>query len=73
MHNIFQVGLKFSHGPKSASASLTLLEVTSSATPRGMKAMPMAKKAGSTVLAVSIGCQAGNFCCLNFVSAKNVN
>ena len=32
----------------------------------GMKAMPMTKKAGNTVPAVSIGCQAGNCCCLNF-------
>lgn len=50
---------------------LTLFEVTSKATPSGMKAMPMAKKAGRTVLAVRIGCQAGNFCCLNLVSEKN--
>jgi len=35
-----------------------------------MKAIPMAKKAGSTVPAVIIGCHAGNFCCLNFVSVK---
>jgi hypothetical protein len=40
------------------------------ATPKGMKAMPMAKNAGRTVPAVNIGCQDGSFCCLNFVSAR---
>ena len=54
------------------SASLTLLDVTSRATPKGMKAMPMAKKAGKTVLAVSMGCHAGNFCCLNLVSGEKL-
>lgn len=49
---------------------LTLSEVMSRATPSGMKAMPIAKNAGRTVPAVIIGCHAGNFCCLNFVSAK---
>ena len=32
----------------------------------GMKATPMTKKVGRTVPAVSIGCQAGRACCLNF-------
>lgn len=48
----------------------TPLDVTSRAIPSGINAIPMAKKAGSTVPAVRIGCHAGNFCCLNFVSAK---
>jgi len=30
----------------------------------------MAKKAGSTVPAVRIGCHAGSFCCFNFVSER---
>jgi len=47
---------------------LTPFDVTSSATPRGMKTIPIAMNAGRTVPAVIIGCQAGNFCCLNFVS-----
>ena len=46
----------------------TPLEVTRSAIPSGINAIPMAKKAGKTVPAVKIGCHAGNFCCLNFVS-----
>ena len=52
---------------------LTLLEVMSRATPSGMNAMPIAKKAGSTVPAVIMGCHAGNFCCLNFVSEEYQN
>lgn len=48
----------------------TPFDVTSRAIPSGINAIPMAKKAGSTVPAVRIGCHAGNFCCLNFVSAK---
>lgn len=36
--------------------------------PSGMNAIPIAKKAGRTVPAVRMGCQAGNFCCLNLVS-----
>jgi hypothetical protein len=47
---------------------LTLFEVTSKATPRGMNPMPMAKNAGRTVLAVRMGCHAASFCCLNLVS-----
>ena len=49
----------------------TLLEVMSNATPRGMNAIPIAKKAGRTVPAVMMGCHAGSFCCLNFVSIQN--
>ena len=30
--------------------------------------MPMMKNAGRTVPAVRMGCHAGSFCCLNFVS-----
>ena len=36
--------------------------------PSGMKQTPKANRSGRTVLAVRIGCQAGNFCCLNLVS-----
>lgn len=41
-----------------------------SATPIGKKTTPIAKMAGMTLDAVSIGCHAGNFCCRNFVSAN---
>lgn len=49
---------------------LTLFDVMSKAIPRGMNAMPIAKKAGRTVPAVKIGCQAGNRCCLNLESVR---
>ena len=41
------------------------------ATPRGINAMPIAKNAGITVPAVRMGCHAGSFCCLNFVSVDS--
>ena len=34
------------------------------------KAIPITKNAGKTVPAVSIGCQAGNFCWLKSLSGK---
>jgi len=46
----------------------TLLDVTSKATPSGINATPTANSTGRTVPAVMIGCHAGSFCCLNFVS-----
>jgi len=46
----------------------TLFAVIRKAIPMGIKPTPMAKSSGNTVPAVNIGCQAGNFCCLNFVS-----
>ena len=46
----------------------TLFAVSRKATPRGIKPTPMANSSGNTELAVNIGCQAGNCCCLNFVS-----
>lgn len=44
--------------------SLAVLEKCSNTTPMGMKSIPMTKKVGSTVRAVSTGCQAGSRCCL---------
>lgn len=38
--------------------------------PTGMNAMPITKNVGKTVPAVSIGCHAGNLCCLNALSEK---
>jgi hypothetical protein len=38
--------------------------------PTGMNAMPITKNVGKTVPAVKIGCQAGNRCCLNALSAQ---
>lgn len=38
-----------------------------------MKAIPITKKVGKTVPAVRIGCHAGSFCCLNALSATNVD
>jgi len=49
--------------------TLTLFEVIRRATPSGINTTPIAINAGKTVPAVMIGCHAGNFCCLNFVSA----
>lgn len=49
------------------SNSLILLDVTYRPIPIGMKMSPMTKKAGSTVPAVKMGCQAGKRCCLNAV------
>lgn len=37
--------------------------------PTGINATPITKNVGRTVPAVSIGCQAGNRCCLNALSA----
>lgn len=42
-------------------------------TPIGMNAIPITKNVGRTVLAVRIGCHAGNFCCLNALSVKRRN
>ena len=47
---------------------LTLSDVSNKAIPSGMNAIPKAKKAGSTVPTVIMGCHAGSFCCLNLVS-----
>jgi len=44
--------------------------VTSKATPSGINVTPTANSTGSTVPAVIIGCHAGSFCCLNFVSVQ---
>lgn len=49
------------------SNSLMLLDVTNRPMPMGMNMSPMMKKAGSTVPAVRMGCQAGSLCCLNAV------
>ena len=62
-HGILALNLKIV-----ACKQLTLLAVMSRATPSGTNAMPIAKKTGSTVPAVMMGCHAGSFCCLNFVS-----
>jgi len=58
-------------GDKIELRTHTLLEVMSRATPRGMNVTPTANSTGRTVPAVMIGCHAGNFCCLNFVSARH--
>lgn len=38
--------------------------------PIGMNSIPVTKNVGRTVLAVRIGCHAGNFCCLNALSER---
>jgi len=38
-----------------------------------MNATPTANSTGRTVPAVMMGCHAGNFCCLNFVSAVPIS
>lgn len=55
------------HTRPRTSYSRMLLEVTKMPMPMGMKMRPMMKKAGSTVPAVRMGCQAGRRCCLNAV------
>jgi len=64
MHNSYSYATK--------CKTQTLLDVMRRATPRGMNATPTANSTGSTVPAVMMGCHAGNFCCLNFVSAHHV-
>lgn len=49
------------------SNSLMLFDVTYRPMPMGIKMSPMTKKAGSTLPAVRMGCQAGSLCCLNAV------
>lgn len=49
------------------SNSFILLDVTYKPIPMGMKIRPITKKAGSTVPAVRMGCQAGSLCCLKAV------
>lgn len=41
--------------------------------PTGMNAIPMTKKVGRTVPAVSMGCQAGSRCCLNADSTNIIS
>lgn len=44
---------------------LTSSEKYSKPIPTGINAIPITKKVGRTVPAVSIGCHAGSRCCLN--------
>ena len=44
-----------------------LFDETNRPIPMGMKMRPITKKAGSTVPAVRMGCQAGSLCYLNAV------
>lgn len=50
---------------------ITLFDVINRATPMGIKDIPITANTGKTVCAVRIGCQAGNFCCLNLESVIN--
>jgi len=59
----------FSYFKRSGNVVIhTLFAVIRKATPSGINPTPIANSSGNTVLAVNIGCQAGNCCCLNFVS-----
>ena len=73
LYRILQILLKFNNlALLNCKQNLTSFDVTRRTAPRGIKAIPIAKKAGNTVPAVKMGCQAGSLCCFNFVSEKYI-